>query len=233
MAAVLVVEDDNDLSDLVAHHLRREGYDVTSVNDGARAVELTRADPPALIILDLMLPGLPGLEVCRRIRSQPQTAGVPIIMVTARSSEADRVVGLELGADDYVTKPFSPRELVARVRAVLRRGLREEVPARRERLDFGELQIDLDAYRVTLRGETVALTPTQLKMLFLMASHPERAFTREQIIQQACGGDIFIEARTVDSHVSRIRSQLGEAPGGGWYVETVRGVGYRFRAKRP
>jgi DNA-binding response OmpR family regulator len=231
MPAVLVVEDDQDLSELVAHHLRREGYDVASEPDGGRAIERTRRDPPDLVILDLMLPGVPGLEVCRRLRLQPETSGVPIIMLTARASEADRVVGLELGADDYVTKPFSPRELVARVRAVLRRGTRDELPPRREVLDFGELRVDLGAYRVTVRGEPVPLTPTQLRMLFLMASHPERAFTREQIIQQACSGDIFVEARTVDSHVSRIRSQLGEAPGGGWYVETVRGVGYRFRAR--
>ena len=229
MGAILVVEDDADLSELIAHHLRREGWEVEVVADGALAIEQARAQPPQLVVLDLMLPGLPGLEVCRRLRREAPTAGVPIIMLTARSSEADRVVGLELGADDYVTKPFSPRELVARIRAVLRRGPRAELPAVHEVLEVGPLRIDRDAYQVTRAGQPVALTPTQLRMLFLLAGNPARAFTREQLVQHACGGDIFVEARTIDSHVSRMRSLLGPTPDGGAYIETVRGVGYRFR----
>ncbi len=228
VSGILLVEDDADLAALVAHHLRREGFAVDEQSDGARAVEAVRHAPPQLVILDLMLPGLPGLEVCRRIRLHRETAHVPIIMLTAKSSETDRVVGLELGADDYVTKPFSPRELVARVRAVLRRGDRDP-PAGREPIVRGELRIDLQAYRVTLAGEPLALTPTQLKMLALLAQNPGRAFTRGQLIEHACGGDIYVEERTVDSHVSRIRSQLGQLPDGGWTIETVRGVGYRFR----
>jgi two-component system, OmpR family, alkaline phosphatase synthesis response regulator PhoP len=228
MAGILLVEDDADLAALVAHHLRREGYAVSEESDGARAVEAAKRATPQLVILDLMLPGLPGLEVCRRLRLEEGTSRVPIIMLTAKSSETDRVVGLELGADDYVTKPFSPRELVARVRAVLRRGERHD-PVTRQPIVRGELRIDLDSYRVTRGGEPLALTPTQLKMLALLAQNPGRAFTRGQLIQHACGGDIYVEERTVDSHVSRIRSQLGQLPDGGWYIETVRGVGYRFR----
>lgn len=226
---LMVVEDDADLANLVAHHLRREGFDVVCVRDGAEAVEAARKAPPQLVILDLMLPGLPGLEVCRRLRQGRGTAGVPIIMLTAKASETDRVVGLEVGADDYVTKPFSPRELVARVRAVLRRGTHEAAPPPAEPIVHGALRIDLASYRVTFRGHPLKLTPTQLKILSLLARHPGRAFTREQLIEHACGGDIYVEERTIDSHVSRIRSQLGEAPGGGWYIETVRGVGYRLR----
>ena len=227
--AILVVEDDADLSELVAHHLRREGWEVDVVADGAKALAEARARAYQLIVLDLMLPGLPGLELCRRLRREPDTAAVPIIMLTARTSEADRVVGLELGADDYVTKPFSPRELVARVRAVLRRGRPDGPPVMHEVMTFGPLRIDRDAYQVTRNGEVVQLTPTQLRMLFLLAGNLGRAFTREQLVQHACGGDIFVEARTIDSHISRMRSLLGTAPDGGAYIETVRGVGYRFR----
>ena len=223
---ILVVEDEPDIRGLVVLHLEREGFRCRTAANGPDAVREAKAHRPDLIVLDLMLPGLDGLEVCRRLRADPETAGVPIIMLTAKADEVDRVVGLELGADDYVAKPFSPRELVARARAVLRRAR----PAAGTRvLSAGPLALDPERHRVTLAGTEVMLTPKEFDLLQALLESAGRVLSREHLLNRVWGYARAdeIESRTVDVHVRRLRVKLGDA---GNRIATVKSVGYRFEA---
>jgi len=220
---ILVVDDEPDLLELVRLNLRQAGYEVVTAETGREALECLRRSQPELLVLDLMLPDLSGTEVCREVRSDPETSSLPIIMLTAKADEVDRVVGLELGADDYVTKPFSPRELVLRVRAVLRRRTPKE---RSERsLQHGNLRIDPQRHRCFVDGEEVQLTAKEFELLRSLMERPGRVQTRDQLLDDVWGTDIAVTRRTIDTHLKRLREKLGPA---GDLIETVRGVGYRF-----
>lgn len=224
---ILIVDDEKDLVDLLSYNLEKEGYAVLRAYDGEEALKILRSRKPDLILLDLMLPGVQGMEICKIVRKTPETAGLPIIMLTARGEEVDRIVGLEMGADDYVTKPFSVRELLARVRAVLRRY--EAAPAEdRKTIRYGDLFIDHDAHEVTLAGRKVALSPTEFRLLWFLARTPGRVFTREILLDRVWGDDTFVEPRTVDVHIRRLRAQIEPDLSTPRFVLTVRGVGYKF-----
>jgi DNA-binding response OmpR family regulator len=218
---ILIVEDEARLADILEDYLRRDGFRTERAKDGGRALELWRAARPDLILLDLMLPVLDGLEVARRIRGE---SAVPIIMLTARDEEVDKLLGLGLGADDYVVKPYSPREVVARVKAVLRRAGGQVLPAAVFRA--GGLEVDLGRYRVRCQGVTVALTPSELRLLALLAKEPGRVRHRPELLAAAGDQERFADERTVDAHVKNLRRKLGSCGG---HIETVRGVGYRLR----
>jgi two-component system phosphate regulon response regulator PhoB len=223
---ILVIDDEKDLIELVRYNLEREGFEVRGALDGETGLAKAMQELPDVVLVDLMLPGIDGLEVCRLLRAESRTAGIPLIMLTAKAAESDRVVGLELGADDYVTKPFSPRELTARVRALLRRtSPRREPPATIRR---GDLAIDLGRREVTCGDTAVMLTATEFRLLHFLASHPGRVFSRNELIDNALGQDVEVLDRTVDVHIMALRKKLGER--GDW-IETVRGFGYRFREK--
>ncbi len=222
-ATILVVDDEADLVNLLEHHLKREHYAVHTAKDGETALRLAKEEKPDLILLDLMLPRVDGLEVCRRIKADAATADTRIIMLTAKGEEADVVAGLELGADDYVPKPFSPRVLLARIRAVLRRA---QGPAEAGILRAGDLTIDPARHEVKANGERCELTATEFKLLQHMASQPGRVFTRNRLIDAARGDDVVVVDRTVDVHIASLRKKLGAC---GELIETVRGIGYRFR----
>jgi DNA-binding response OmpR family regulator len=229
VARILVVEDEASLLAAITYNLRREGHDVLTATDGEQGLHVARQAEPDLLILDLMLPKLDGLEVCRVLRGE---SAVPILMLTARGEEVDRVVGLELGADDYLTKPFSMRELLARVKALLRRAqMVRHAVAPPERVRVGALDIDLAGRRVTLRGRALTLKPREFDLLAFLAQHPGRVFTREHLLQRVWGYDYHGEARTVDVHVRWLREKLEEDPSSPRVIETVRGVGYRFNAE--
>jgi len=222
---VLIIEDDPNVSEVVARYLEREGYGVEAVTDGAEGLERALADPPDLVVLDLMLPSLGGLEVCRRLR---QVAPVPVIMLTARGEEADRIAGLELGADDYVAKPFSPRELTARVKAVLRRAAGPLAPpAEPAVLEAGPLAVDVVAHEARLNGELVALTTKEFDLLAHFLRHPRRAFRREELLEDVWGFT-YGDTSTVTVHVRRLREKIEADPSAPRHVCTVWGVGYRF-----
>ena len=222
---VLIVEDEADIRELLGFHLEREGYLVTRNGNCSDALREAHAALPDLVVLDLMLPGLDGLDVCRRLRGDARTAGVPIIMLTAKGDEVDRVVGLELGADDYMVKPFSPKELVARVRAVLRRARPGDPGARR--LGVGPLELDTGTYAVTLAGAALALTPKEFDLLRALLEARGRVLSREHLLDRVWGyaraGEV--ESRTVDVHIRRLRAKLGDE---GRRILTVKGVGYRL-----
>ncbi len=226
---VLVVEDEQDVAELMRFNLAREGYDVRVALTGTEALRLAREFVPAVILLDIMVPQLNGWEVCRRLKEEPVTRDVPVIMVTGRVEEGDKVLGFELGADDYVTKPFSPRELVARVRAVLRRARPAESAAKNSHLISGDLEIDRQRFEVSMKGKLVELTRKEFELLAVLVGTPGRVFGREELLDLVWGHDGFVEPRTVDVHVARLRGKFTAAnlPAPG--VETVRGVGYRFR----
>jgi DNA-binding response OmpR family regulator len=227
-AEILVVEDDLKTADLVRLYLEREGYRVRHAADGQTALDLARRSPPALVVLDLMLPRVDGLNVCFRLRA---ASGVPIIMLTARSAEEDRLLGLDLGADDYVTKPFSPRELVARVRAVLRRtaGAADRPPAAGEDvLRLGDAVVDFRRYEATRAGRAVHLTATEFRLLRVLAATPGRAFSRAELVQHALGMDYDGLERTVDVHVMNLRKKLEADPRRPAHLVTVLGVGYKL-----
>ena len=228
-SSVLVVEDEQDVADLLRYNLAKEGYDVVIVGNGADALKRARETKPELILLDIMVPQLNGWEVCRRLKQDPETRGIPIIMVTGRVEEGDKVLGFEMGADDYVTKPFSPRELLARVRAVMRRGQPGTTREARHHLKAGDLEIDRHRFEVKMRGRAVELTRKEFELLAALVGTPGRVFGREELLDLVWGQDGFVEPRTVDVHVARLRAKFTAAklpePG----VETVRGVGYRFR----
>lgn len=222
---ILVVEDEEDIQELITYNLTKEGYRVVAVGSGEDAVEATAEKPPDLILLDLMLPGTDGLEVCRMLKGDTATRDIPIIMVTAKGEEADVVVGLELGADDYVTKPFSPKVLVARVRAVLRRG---KVRTDDESADIKihDLVIKPGRHEALIEGKKVDLTVTEFRLLHLLARRPGWVYTRYQIVDALHGDDYPVTDRSIDVQVVGLRKKLGRA---GSYIETVRGVGYRFK----
>jgi two-component system, OmpR family, phosphate regulon response regulator PhoB len=223
MTQVLVVDDEPTIRDVVVRYLERDGFATLEAADGDRARELVERESPDLVVLDLMLPGTDGLELCRWIRSR---SSLPVIMLTARGEESDRIVGLELGADDYVTKPFSPRELAARVRTVLRRAELDLVTD--ERLTFDGLVIDSSSREVTRGGEPLRLTAREFDLLWFMASHPRRVFAREQLMQRVWGYSAAVDTGTVTVHMRRLREKIEEDPSRPRHLETVWGVGYRF-----
>lgn len=222
---LLLVEDDEDIQELVRYNLEQEGYHVRIAASGEAALQSVRRDPPHLVVLDLMLPGISGLDVCKRLRNTPNTQHIPIVMLTARSEESDIVVGLELGADDYVTKPFSPKVLSARVRACLRRK-REEATDEMSPVHHGDLCIDPARHQVTLGDEAVDLTATEFGVLHFLARKPGWVFTREQIVDGVRGEDYAVTERSVDVQMVGLRRKLGDHAD---FIETIRGVGYRFR----
>lgn len=220
---ILVVDDEPDAVELIAFNLKNAGFEVVCADDGAEAVQKARNLQPALILLDVMLPEMDGMEVCKTLRRDPATAKIPIIMLTAKAAEIDRVLGLELGADDYVTKPFSPRELVLRVKNMLRRGQPEEEAP--EQIRAGDLVIDIPRHQVLVKGKKVDLTATEFKLLTVLAQRRGRVQSRDQLLQDVWEYDNLIDTRTVDTHMRRLREKLGAAAR---YLDTIRGVGYRF-----
>lgn len=224
---ILVVDDEPDIVALVVYHLAKEGYRVSSASNGSEALATARRERPSLIVLDLMLPGLSGFEVLEQLRDDEATAGIAVLMLTARKEEPDRIKGLSLGADDYLTKPFSPQELVLRVRAILRRSA--ATPSAGELLAIGALTIDRAAHKVTVRGQDIDLTPTEFKLLLLLAERRGRVQGRAQLLESVWEAAPDIQTRTVDMHVQRLRAKLESA---GDLIETVRGFGYRLRAPR-
>jgi two-component system phosphate regulon response regulator PhoB len=224
---ILVVDDEEDLLELVRYNLTREGYRVSCVATGEEALKAARKQPPDLIVLDLMLPAVDGLEVCRRLKGDSKTRDVPIIMLTAKSEESDMVLGLERGADDYIAKPFSPRVLSARVKALLRRKEAERQAELETTIDVREVSIHPGRHEVTLAGKPLELTYTEFALLQFLAKRPGWAYTRTQIVDAVKGEDYPVTERSVDVQVAGLRKKLGSQ---GSYIETVRGVGYRFRA---
>jgi two-component system phosphate regulon response regulator PhoB len=217
------VDDEPDAVELIEFNLKGAGYDVITAADGAEALKKARTTGPSLILLDLMLPEVDGLEVCKILRRDAATANIPVIMVTAKAAEIDRVLGLELGADDYVTKPFSPRELLLRIKSMLRRGQIQE--NKTDQFKLGDLLIDIPRHLVMVQGRKVDLTATEFKLLTLLAQRRGRVQSREQLLQDVWEYDSLIDTRTVDTHMRRLREKLGKAAK---YLDTVRGVGYRF-----
>ena len=226
MTSILVVEDEKSLSEPLAYLLRREGYDVAVVDNGLSAVEAFTEGPPDLMLLDLMLPGLSGTEVCRQVRL---TSSLPIIMLSAKDAEVDIVVGLELGADDYVTKPYSSRELLARIKAVLRRRAQEPEPEGGV-LGYHEISLDTDRHQLFVRGAAVSLPLKEFELLELLMSNAGRVLTRGQIIDRVWGSDYFGDTKTLDVHIKRLRSKVELSPSDPTLIVTVRGLGYRFEA---
>jgi len=223
---VLIVEDERDLQRVLSYNFKQAGFDVVSAMNGETALRAVKEEPFDLVILDLMLPDMPGTEVCKRLKQAPETASIPVIMVTAKGEEVDRVVGFELGADDYVVKPFSVRELVLRARAILRRT--EGTPQAEDKFDFGVLRVDRAAHRAWVAGEEITFTALEFKLLIVLFDRRGRVMTRDVLLDDVWGSHVDVTARNVDTHVKRVREKLGPA---GDYIETVRGVGYRFRAE--
>lgn len=229
---ILVVDDEDSILQLVAYNLRRAGYDVLTAGNGEDALRLFRAESPDLVVLDVMLPGADGFEVCKELRKESDK---PILMLTARGEEIDRVIGFEIGADDYVTKPFSPRELVGRVKAILRRSRKETEPGETDgdAVVYGNLSINFVTYEVANSGRRIDLTPTEFQILKLLAQNPSRVFSRDELVDRIMGQDFFGDVRTIDVHIRHLRSKIEENPSEPKLIETVRGAGYKFSgAKR-
>jgi DNA-binding response OmpR family regulator len=220
---ILVVDDEPDALDLIQFNLKAAGFDVVTADDGAEALKKARTTQPSLVVLDVMLPEVDGLEVCKILRREPDTAAIPIIMLTAKAAEIDRVLGLELGADDYLTKPFSPRELVLRVKALLRRRTPSE--PHQEQINVGDLVIDIPRHEVLVDGKDIQLTATEFKLLTVLVERCGRVQSRDTLLRDVWEYDSMIDTRTVDTHMRRLRDKLGNASR---YLDTVRGVGYRF-----
>jgi two-component system phosphate regulon response regulator PhoB len=224
---ILIVEDEHDVVEMVARQLRKAGkFTVLTAADGEVGIALAREEAPALIVLDLMLPKMSGLEVCRVLKSDSSTRHIPIVMLTAKAEEVDRIVGLEFGADDYVTKPFSPREVVLRIAAILRRGAAE--PAANKRLSTGDLVVDAERHEVRIAGKPIDLTALEFRLLSTLMQRRGRVQDRDRLLTDVWGYESLIDTRTVDTHVRRLREKLGAR---GNLIETVRGFGYRFREK--
>jgi two-component system alkaline phosphatase synthesis response regulator PhoP len=221
---IVVIEDEPDIVEVVTYNLKREGYKVLSVNRGDEGLNLVRNQSPNLVVLDLMLPGMDGLSVCQQLKSDPITRDIPIIIVSAKGEESDVVIGLELGADDYLSKPFSPRELLARIKAVLRRGSTSESRVK-EKIVTQDLTIDVARHEVRVADELVDLTATEFKILYQLASQPDRAFTREQLLNRVVGPGVIVVDRNIDVHIRAVRKKLGEHSD---LIQTIRGVGYRL-----
>lgn len=220
---ILVVDDEPEAVELVAFNLKQSGFEVSTASDGAQALNKARRIQPNLVILDVMMPEIDGMEVCKLMRRDPATSSIPIIMLTAKASEVDRVLGLELGANDYVVKPFSPRELVLRVKKLLDRGKPTE--AAKEKLVLGNLEVDLPRHAVLCKGKEIELTATEFKLLVTLAQRRGRVQTRDVLLRDVWGYESLIDTRTVDTHMRRLRDKLGLAAK---HLETIRGVGYRF-----
>jgi two-component system phosphate regulon response regulator PhoB len=229
MKRVLIIEDDKDIVELVRYNLEKDGYQVISSGDGATGLAQLRKSSPDILILDLMLPKISGLEICKEIRRDAALNRLPILMLTARGEEADRVVGLELGADDYVTKPFAPRELLARVKAVLRRFERPTIPSA---ISFEDVEIDASAMQLRVRGNLTTTTATEFRLLDYLARHPGRVFSRDHLLDAVWGDARFVTPRSVDVYVRRIREKIETDPENPRYLKTVRGAGYRFEIPR-
>ena len=223
---IMIVDDDPNIAQLINLYLTKDGFDTVIYGRGDEALEAFRQNPPALMVLDIMLPGMDGLTVCKEVRKISQ---IPIIMLTAKDETFDKVLGLELGADDYLTKPFDPKELVARVKAVLRRtaGAEEE---KKTDLSFPGLTVSISEYAVYYEGKRLDMPPKELEVLYFLASSPNQVFTREQLLKQVWGFDFFGDSRTVDVHIKRVREKLPGCERYGWNIHTVRGVGYKFEA---
>jgi two-component system phosphate regulon response regulator PhoB len=227
---IFAVEDDTDISRLVRHHLEAAGYGVRSFSSASGVIAEGEKQAPALFLLDIMLPGGDGLELCRRIRQTPALAMIPVIFLTAKTTESDKIIGLELGADDYIPKPFSPRELVARVRAVLRRFERPLAPAV---VKAGDIEIDSGGMTLTVRGAPTQTTATEFRLLEFMARHPGRVFTRDQLLDAVWRDTHYVTPRSVDVYVRRIREKIEANPDEPRHLKTVRGAGYRFEVPKP
>ncbi len=223
---IVIIEDEKDIVDLVRYNFRKEGFEVESDSSGKDGLEYLRKNSVDLVLLDIMLPDLDGIEICKRVRADERLKSLPIIFLTARGEEIDRVVGLEIGADDYVVKPFSPRELVARVKAVLRR--QEQALGKTEVIEVAGLRLDSRTHEATLHGRSIQLSALEFKLLHFLASQPRRVFSREQLLDNVWGRDRFVTPRTVDVHIRRIREKIETQEGVPHYVQTVRGSGYRF-----
>lgn len=221
---ILIVEDEKDISGLISYNLDKEGFEVSVSSDGEDALRLIRKQKFSLIILDLMLPGIQGMELCKILKSSEETSLIPIIMLTAKSDELDKVLGLEMGADDYITKPFSPRELIARVRAVLRRA--QEKPAAEKVLKIGDLEINTDTYQVSKRGALIKLSATEFKLLLYLVRKKGRVFDRDMLLNAVWKNEAYVEPRTVDVHIRRLREQIEDDPSHPLYIKTRRGIGY-------
>ncbi|MEH6626505.1 MAG: response regulator [Motiliproteus sp.] len=223
---IVVVEDEPDILEVLSYNLKREGFEVTTSLDGAKGLDLIQQKMPDLVLLDLMLPGMDGLDICRHLKSNSRTQHIPIIMVTAKGEESDVVLGLGIGADDYVAKPFSPKELVSRIKAVLRRAATSEPLTQKEYIVVDGLVIDASKYKVLLSDNEIKLTATEFRLLHYLASHPGRVFSREQLLNHTFGNDAVVVDRNVDVHIRAIRKKIGDDQ---YFVETIRGVGYRFK----
>jgi phosphate regulon transcriptional regulator PhoB len=228
MPKILVVDDEKDIVNLIAYNLENEGFSVAKAYDGESAIRMIKAKKPDLVILDLMLPGINGIDVCKNLRANPNTSDLPIVMLTAKADEVDKIVGLELGADDYITKPFSVKELMARIRSILRRVQDKDKTKSPEKFSYAGLDINYASCKVTVHGKAVDLSPTELKLLFFFSQHPGRVYTRDQIIDHVWSDGTFITPRAVDVHIRRLRSQIEKDMENPKYILTVRGFGYKF-----
>ena len=229
MKSILVVDDEPDIVTLVSYNLKKAGFTVTSAADGEEALAIIRGSRIDLIVLDLMLPGIHGLELCRILRNNAKTVHIPVIMLTAQGEEEDKIRGLDTGADDYLTKPFSPRELVARVQAVLRRSAERTTPDTVIRI--GDLEINRESFTVTKRGVPVALSATEFRLLVYLAERSGRVFSRNQLLDAVWKDEAFVEPRTVDVHIRRLRTQIEDDPSNPVYIKTRRGIGYCVEAE--
>jgi phosphate regulon transcriptional regulator PhoB len=225
---ILVADDEKDIVELVAYNLEQEGFAVLAASDGRQAWEKVNEEKPDLLILDLMMPGIPGMEVCRMVRRQASTASLPIIMLTAKADPIDKILGLEIGADDYIAKPFHVRELIARVRAVLRRSEPPPEGGLPESFSFEGLEIDGASCRVTVEGRPAALSSREFKLLQFLSRHRGRVYSRDQLLDRVWGDEAFVEPRTVDVHISRLRAAIEPDRDNPRYILTVRGLGYKF-----
>lgn len=226
---IIVIEDETDILEVIEHNLSREGYEVHTVTDGSEGLRRVKKEMPSLVLLDIMLPGLDGIEICRKLKEDDATRHIPIIMVTAKGEESDIVLGLGLGADDYITKPFSPRELTGRVRAVLRRGPLIDERSSKERIVLDGVTIDSSKHEVLVNKAVVAFTATEFRILHFLAFNPGRVFTREQLLNSTVGESAVVVDRNIDVHIKSVRAKLGRHRE---LIETIRGVGYRFRERK-
>jgi two-component system alkaline phosphatase synthesis response regulator PhoP len=232
MSKILIVDDEQDIVELLSYNLGKEGFSTIKAYDGEAAIGLVRSEKPDLMLLDLMLPKMNGLDVCKAIRRNPQTANLPIIMLTAKGEEIDKIIGLEIGADDYITKPFSVKELIARVRSILRRMQDVEKKTGNEEFEYKDMKINYASCLVKINDKPVTLSPTELKLLFFLSRNQGRVYSRNQILDHVWGDDTFITDRAVDVHIRRLRSQIEKDMENPNYIMTVRGFGYKFADKK-
>jgi two-component system alkaline phosphatase synthesis response regulator PhoP len=232
MSKILIVDDEQDIVELLSYNLGKEGFSTIKAYDGEAAIGLVRSGKPDLMLLDLMLPKMNGLDVCKAIRRNPETANLPIIMLTAKGEEIDKIIGLEIGADDYITKPFSVKELIARVRSILRRMQDVEKKTGNEEFEYKDMKINYASCLVKISDKPVTLSPTELKLLFFLSRNQGRVYSRNQILDHVWGDDTFITDRAVDVHIRRLRSQIEKDMENPNYIMTVRGFGYKFADKK-